>query len=78
MSERAPSCVRMAVIVPMGPPMPISAALGCERFNHFGHGCADPGQHIGHHMIALDQQTAVFDLARGMSIADMPRDAVQQ
>ena len=55
--------MRMAV----GPSVAIGAALGCENFGHIPQFRPEFGQHIAHHVVALDQQTIFVELTGGVA-----------
>ena len=67
----------MSVGMAMCPPVAVGTALWRKGLGNIAKLCADFLQHIADHMIGLDQQARLFDLAGAMAVADMPRDAVQ-
>lgn len=50
----------------------IGAAHRLERLDHFADLRAETDQHVGHHMIAQDQNAIRFDGGGQMAIAEMP------
>ena len=62
----------VTVVVRMRAPVPVCATFGRERLGHLRHFCPEVLQHMADHLVLLDQQTGVFDLARCMPVADVP------
>ena len=63
--------------MPMGAPMAIGTAFGAEGAGDLSRGGTDLAEHLGDHMVALNHQPVGVDLAGGMAVADVPRDAGQ-
>lgn len=50
----------------------VGTALGVEWFGHRSYSCTKSEQHVAHHVIPLDEETVPLDLARRVTVADMP------
>lgn len=69
--------VNMAVVMAMGAPMAIGTAFGAKGGGDLSRGGTNLAKHLGDHMVALDHKPVGIDLAGGMAVADVPRDARQ-
>ena len=67
--------MHMTVVMSVGAPLPIGTAFGREGFDNLDHVGADQDQHPGDDMVTLDQKAPRFDLAGGVTIADVPGKA---
>lgn len=70
--------VGVAVFMCMSATVAVSTTFGGEGFGHFHHICAKMGKHRLDHVIALDEQAFVFDLAWGVAIANVPGHAIER
>lgn len=69
--------MHMAMVMPMRPADAIGPTFGNERFRDLGHLRAQTTQHVGHDRVLADQEASVFDLAGGVTVADMPGEPDQ-
>ena len=69
--------MRMPVFMRMGAPVAICATFRGKRLFDLAHSGTEVVEHRPDHMISLDQQAGIFDLAGGMAVADVPGDPWQ-
>ena len=67
----------MNVIVAKAAAKTVGTTFRPERFNHVLALPPKLSDHVFNDVVPLDQQPCGFDLARGVPIADMPREANQ-
>lgn len=69
---RLPAMMAVPMIVAHCPAMAVGPTAGCEWADKGAQRRPQPGQHVVHDLVLPDDDPVWFDLARGMSIADMP------
>ncbi len=62
----------MTMIVPMSAPVAVCAAFGGKGPEHLLDARTKLFKHVFHDVIALDEDMIALDLARGVTVADVP------